>query len=103
MKFKNLQVDFQDDRHTYTVGGQLLTGVTTILQVRQKDFLKWWTVKLMWENLTGKFNEIINGSEEGYENRILEAKKAHTVKSKEALTSGKIAHLWISEYIKDFN
>src|SRR3990167_634152 len=101
MNLKNLQVKFQSDGHTYEVGGQLLTGVTTILQVRQKDFLKWWTVKLMWENLTGKFSEIVKGTEKEFEDRILEAKKAHTVKSKEALVSGHIAHDYIKHYIKE--
>lgn len=100
LKLKNLVVDFLEDNHTYTVGGKLLTGVTTILNVRAKDFLKWWPVKLMWENLTGKFKEILAGTEKEFETRILDAKKAHTVKSKEALSSGKVAHDWIEEYIK---
>ena len=66
MNLKNLEIKFTEDGHTYEVGGQLLTGVTTILAVRQKDFLKWCTVKLMWENLTCKFKEIIAGTEEEF-------------------------------------
>ena len=102
-KLKLKQIDnfkFLEDGHTYELGGKLLTGVTTILQVRAKDFLKWWTVKLMWENLTGKIEDIKKMNEVEYEELILNAKKAHTVKSKEALVSGTIAHNWIEEYIK---
>jgi genome maintenance exonuclease 1 len=100
MEIKKQNIEFQEDGHTYTMGGKLLTGVTTVLDVRAKDFLKWWTVKLMYQTLLPKLKEVQGISEEEWEKILLEAKKAHTVKSKEALVSGTIAHDWIEKYIK---
>ena len=100
MKIRKQDITFQEDGHTYTYGGELLTGVTTILKVRQQDFLKWWTVKLMYETLLPKLAEVQGIDQKTWEAILLEAKKAHTTKSKEALVSGKIAHDWIEKYIK---
>ncbi len=99
LKLKGYQVQFLEDGHTYTLGGDLLTGVTTILGVRNKDFLKWWTVKLMYETLLPKLKDVQGIGEKEWEAILLEAKKAHTIKSKEALDSGKIAHEWIEQYV----
>src|SRR3990167_4328319 len=101
MKLIKQDIQFKEDGHTYTYGGALLTGVTTILSVKQKDFLKWWTVKLMYETLLPKLSEVQGIDEKEWDRILTEAKKAHTVKSKDALESGKIAHEWIEIYIKD--
>ena len=125
MKLKLKKIDgliFEELDHTYTLNGKFLPGVTTILNAKAKDFLKWWSVKegvkflgywddkmspeeIMFQRKTA-LNMLVNfqglGVEELEEyNKILdEAKKAHTKKSKEALVSGKIAHEWIENFIK---
>ena len=98
-KLKKQNIEFLPDNHTYIVGGELLTGVTTILAVRQKDFLKWWTVKLMYETLLPRLKDVQGIDQNKWDEILTEAKKAHTVKSKEALVSGKLAHDWIEHYI----
>ena len=101
MNIKPAQIEFLEDGHTYKhKNGTLYTGVTTILGVRNKDFLKWWTVKEMYNFLLDKQPAICGADENEYIKILEEGKKAHTKKSKEALVSGKIAHDWIEEYVK---
>lgn len=99
MKIRKQQIEFNEDGHTYVYGGELFTGVTTVLGVRQKDFLKWWTAKLCASTIQGLWQPDKAYTKEEIEKICLEGKKAHTVKSKEALTSGKTAHEWIENYI----
>ena len=102
LKLKNIEnFTFDEASHTYELGGKLLTGVTTVLGVRAKDFLKWWTVKLMFETLVTQLKEVQGITQEKWIEILGEAKKAHTVKSKEALMSGRIAHDMIEKYIKE--
>ena len=101
MTIRKQNIEFLPDGHTYTVSGELFTGVTTILEVRQKPFLKWWTVKEAVTYLADKQEEIKKATPEEYVKILDDAKEAHTVKSKEALVSGKLAHLWIEQYIKE--
>ena len=100
LKLAKHPIEFESDGHTYKMGGLLLTGVTTILNVRAKGFLKWWTVKEMYNFLLDKQEQIKAATPEEYEALLLEGKLAHTIKSKEALVSGQIAHKWIEAYIK---
>lgn len=110
---------FDEANHAYTctTNGELFTGVTTILGVRNKDFLKWWTIKLGvkylgWfdpeetdskegmDLLTKKLNKIRTLTPEQWLALLENAKRAHTKTSKEALVSGSLAHDWIEHYIK---
>ena len=81
---------FDEGSHTYELGGRLLAGVTTILNVRAKDFLKWWTVKMMYEFLLSKLEDVRGMNPEQWEALLMEGKKAHTVRSKQALDSEKV-------------
>ena len=102
LKLKNREgFVFDEGSHTYQLNGQLLTGVTTILNVRAKDFLKWWTVKLMFETLAPKLKEVQGITQEMWIQILGEAKQAHRTKTKEALNSGTVAHDAIEAYIKD--
>lgn len=102
MRFKKVKgFTFDEASHTYQLDGHLLTGVTTVLGVRNKEFLMWWTVKLMYETLLPKLGDVQGITKTKWEEILLEAKKAHTVRKKDALESGKIAHDVIEKYIKD--
>lgn len=89
--------------HTYIVDGndnELYTGVSSILNVRAKEFMKWWTAKMVVEFLRDKQETIKSLSAKDYELLLDEAKKAHTKKSNKAKDSGKLAHDAIETYIK---
>lgn len=97
---KTIPIKFNPEGHRYELNGEWLTGVTTIIDVRAKDFLKWWTVKEMHNYLKTNWNLKKKYTAAEKEQLLLDGKSAHTRKSKEALVSGKIAHDWIEQYIK---
>jgi hypothetical protein len=101
LHLKQVPIEFLKDGHTYKhiPSEKLYTGVTTIIGVRQKEFLKWWTVKEMYNFLKTNWDLKKKYTEEEKEKLLLDGKAAHTKKSKEALLSGKIAHDWIENYI----
>lgn len=112
------EVDFDSKNHLYYCkkNGIFLTGVTTILNVRRKDFLQWWTVKecakyLGWfdkkekdetllNNLIKRHSEIISMDVDSYWRELDRAKKAHTVKSDKGKEKGSVVHEWIKNYIR---
>jgi len=119
LKIKKVPITFDEEKHAYTctLNNELFTGVTTILNVRSKEFLKWWTVKMAvkylgWfdpkefnkkdgmEYLSSKLEKIKKFTPEKWYEILTEAKNAHTKRSKEALVAGSIAHDWIESYIK---
>ncbi|MDI6820954.1 MAG: PD-(D/E)XK nuclease family protein [Patescibacteria group bacterium] len=100
LKLRNLDLKFTEDGHVYELGGKLLTGVTTILGILDKPFLKWWTVKLMYETLLPKLQDVQGITKKEWDDILTEAKKAHTIKTKEGASIGKEAHNWIETYIK---
>src|SRR3990167_1096834 len=75
---------FAEDWHTYTIGGKLMPGVTTILDTLAKPELIPWAAKMVWGELTRKYDEVMKMSQEEYEAFILKAKGASARKSKEA-------------------
>ena len=93
-------LEFDEPTHTYTYLGQLLPGVTTITGVRQKEFLKWWTVKMAVEYLKEKQDEIKKATPEQFLDILGEAKRAHVRSADTAKDYGKEAHEWIEVYIK---
>lgn len=122
------EIEFDEALHQYTrkSDGFLLTGTTTILGVRGKDFLKYWSVKegvkhLGWFDkapaaLTelgmsevealGKITSPIltklrTMSIEDYWKLLDEAKKAFLKKTKKATDKGTKAHDWCEVYIKN--
>lgn len=107
-------------RHVYVELGpeNLLTGTTSVIGVRQKEFLKWWTVKigvkyLGWFDpketkkaegmaaLTKRHEEIRRMSPEEYYDELDAAKKAHSAHTKKATDAGTAAHDWCETYIKN--
>lgn len=102
MKLKIRQLEnfeYNDEDHTYKLNGEYLTGVTTILRVRAKEYLVPWAAKETADYLLPRFEEIRAASQKRFEELLKEAKKAHTKKSGDAKDSGKTAHKWIEQYI----
>lgn len=121
-------VDNEIEKHVYKIRetGELLTGVTTVLQVRSKPFLCPWaakeTVKHLGfyderelrekfgagaeaeivrakERLTEILTNLKNIDEKEYYETLISAKAAHRVKKEEAADIGTIAHETIEKII----
>lgn len=88
--------------HAYaTPDGQLYTGVTTILECRAKEFMRWWPVKEMYNYLMDNW-DISKAYTNSEKTKLLEdGKKAHVTRSRDALNIGSKVHDWIEHYIKD--
>lgn len=95
---KNLE--FNENNHSYKLDGIPLIGTTTVINCKAKDFLKFWTVKLMFTVLMEKWDIKKVYTKKEKEELLLLAKKAHTVKLDKASDSGKIAHALIQESIE---
>lgn len=101
MKLHDFPIEFHAGRHQYTYKGELFPGVTTILNVRNKPFLMWWTVKEMEKFMSDKYKIIREPdfTKTKYNELLALGKKAHTKKSGDALDVGKAVHKIIEGYI----
>ena len=96
-------VTFNGREHKYTLGGVTLAGVSTISEFRPSPELIGWAAKMVYEFLLDKQEAIKNCTPEEYNAILLEAKKMHRTKSKEAMDIGTRAHKAVEEYIKGGN
>lgn len=100
LELKNrIPIEFAENGHTYKMGERLVPGATQVIGVLNKPFLVPWSAKMVWAELTGKFQDVVKGTEDEYEKRILLAKGAASRRSKGARDSGTLAHDWIENYI----
>ena len=76
--YKDNNVDFDADGHTYKVNGEYYTGVTTITDVRSKAFLATWAAKEAYLYLKSNWDISKEYTEELKEELILAAKTAWT-------------------------
>lgn len=97
--YKNNSIEFDADGHTYKVGGEYYTGVTTITDVRSKAFLAPWAAKESYLYLKENWDIAKTYTPELKEELLLAAKTAWTKKGNKAKDSGSLAHDWISNYI----
>ncbi len=86
---------FFPDSHIYVVNGKRKTGVTTILNIKDKSRpLVIWAVELYRDFLCSALEKGITAE------HIEEGARLHSVRKEEAATIGSIAHDWIEQYIK---
>lgn len=104
VRSKLMQVEFDEEAHTYThpVKG-LLTGVSTIKDVRAKDWLKMWTTKENHDYMVAHWDVNKTYTEQEKLELLKLAKDAHAAKSQNAMNLGKQVHLWIEQYIAGEN
>ena len=100
LKLTKIETEFAQDGHTYTIGGQLLPGVTSILGIMDKPALKQWAANRAGEEIASQWKAGTPYSAEQIEKAIAEAKKAWRKTSKEAKDAGSEAHDWIEKYLK---
>ena len=95
------EIFFDSDNHLYCrkKDNFLLTGVTTILDVRTKGFLVAWAAKEVYNYLKENWNIAKTYTEDEKEELLLAGKKAYVRKSDKGKSFGKDAHEWIKEYI----
>jgi len=98
--YTELPIEFNENNHRYKLEGIPLIGTTTVLETRNKDFMKFWTVKEMYLFLQSNWDIAKTYTKEEKEKLLLEGKRAWTVKKEKALDSGKIAHRIIEDSIQ---
>jgi len=111
MKMYNgaIELEFDEKKHVYRVGDQIVPGVTSILDILPKPWLAPWAVKIGAEAATELFNSYPSEASEdgtgdyvplrlvsdGDWERIVKAfKGAHRQKKEAAADTGKMAHNW---------
>lgn len=99
----SIELNFDEERHLYHVGGVKIDGVTGVLTTIAKPALIYWAVNECIKCL----NQALKPGEAYDEIQIaamLEAgKTAHRKKSGEASQIGKMVHQWIEDYIAGKN
>ncbi len=86
-------------RPRYKIGKILLIGTTTILGVRDKPFLMWWTTKENYKYMKTHWDLKKKYTGKEKEELLMAAKKAWTIKRDKALDAGKIAHALVQKSI----
>ena len=81
-----------DGRPRYKIGKIPLIGTTTVLGVRDKPFLMWWTTKENYKYMKSNWDLKKTYTSKEKEELLMAAKKAWTKKRDKALDSGKITH-----------
>jgi len=94
------KIEYNEGKHTYKLDGITCAGVSTISEYMPKPYLVMWSAKMVSEFLKDKLDTIKGMSQNQFEDLLLEAKKQHSVKSKNALDIGTRVHDWIENYIK---
>jgi hypothetical protein len=95
-----VELGFNDKKHTYEIDGQIIPSVTGICRVIDKSGpLMWWAVgqclEYVEENL-GKFERM---DEVEFKQFWHDAHRAHFRASKTATDIGHLAHEWIEKYL----
>lgn len=100
-----IELEFDERKHVYRVGDQIVPGVTSILDNLPKPWLAPWAVKIGAEAATELFNElpVLNNDDIGTATLVDEMdwldlvkafKSAHRQKKEAAADTGKMAHSW---------
>jgi len=98
--YTELPIEFNSKKHEYILDNLPLIGTTTIIGMKKKDFLMYWTVKEMYKYLktNWKLSKKYTGDEK--EELLMSGKTAWTRKKDKALDSGTIAHDMIDDSIR---
>lgn len=84
----------------YSVNGNWCAGVSSISDFAPKDYLKFWSAKLVSEYLQPRLEEIKGMTQQEFEKLLETAKNQHAKKSTDALEIGTRVHDWVENYIK---
>lgn len=93
-------LDFDPRKHAYTVNGEKVPSVTSIVGVLDKPALIWWAVNCTVDFLAETLQPNITYTSAQLKAILDDSKKARFRKSKEALNIGSDAHDWLERYVK---
>ena len=103
-KFKlyngEIELCFDSDTHTYTVGEDIIYGVTSIVGVLNKPALMYWAVNKAVEYMDNNLKVGVVVDEINKVNLLKEAKSAHRIHKETAGNIGTLTHDWLESYIK---
>ena len=92
-------LNFREDKHWYSVDGDYVPSVTTILNVISKPALMPWAVKMGAEGFRDNRKDYLKGDIK-LEDMIKGIKGAYRKKSQDALNIGEEVHAWCEQAIK---
>ncbi len=98
-----LELNYLDSKHLYTVEGQPVDGVTTILKVIAKPALVPWAVKETGDYILKNVKPGVALDEVSLLKLVGDAKRAHRTKSDDAADIGTWAHEWFAKYFRGEN
>lgn len=98
-----VKLNFNPEKHHYTVDGRTIDGVTTILGTLNKPALVPWAVKMCAEYMEQNLPVGVPLDEITKKNLIAESKKIYSKKSGDAADHGTMLHDWIERWIKGQN
>lgn len=95
-----VSLEFNEAKHTYTVDGQIVDGVTGVLSVIAKPALIAWAANMAAEHIIAALKPGQVMDEMSIKGLANDAKAAHRKKKEQAADVGSFVHEWIENYIK---
>ena len=102
-----IQLDFNEKKHTYEVDGKIIPSVTGICKVIDKSGpLMWWGIGCALDYVESKLDPdgVLNLNDEVERKEFFHsAHRAHFATSRKATDIGTMAHQWIEDYLAGKN
>lgn len=96
----SVELVFDTMKHQYSVGGEVVLGTTSVLQVIAKPALLYWSANMASDYFKENIKAGVSYDEIQIENIWKEAKRAHTKKKESAGDLGHLVHDWVDKYCK---
>lgn len=98
-----IELVFDPQRHRYTVDGETVSGVTTVLKVINKPALVPWAAKMTAEHVASVLRPGIALDELEIKQLVDDAKFAHKKSANRSANLGALAHSWFEDYFSGFD
>ena len=104
----NMELQFDEKKHLYTLEDKPITGVTTILKVINKPALLQWSSNMAVEHIEREVAKIASENDnleymkelaKKWATILKDAKTAYRRKADKAADIGSLAHAWVEKYI----
>lgn len=93
-----VELTFDEGRHRYTVDGETVAGVTTVLKVISKPALVPWAAKMTSEYVEKHLKPGVALDELEIKQLVAAAKVAHKTRAQHSADLGSLAHQWFEDY-----
>ena len=97
---KTVNLQFNEAKHLYTIDGNKVSGVTSILQVRNKPAIFYWGINMAVDYMRRRIKPGKSYDELQIKEILESAKWAHKKKRDTAADIGVFVHKWCEDYIK---